>query len=96
MSRREEVRRILGQLKNELSQRFSVSSIGIFGSVARMEDTPESDIDIIVDFSKPIGIEFIDLAEFIERHLKQKIDLVSLNGIKERNLDSIKEDLILV
>ncbi|MFM1744536.1 MAG: hypothetical protein RLZZ630_473 [Bacteroidota bacterium] len=96
MSRREEVRRILGQLKNELSQRFSVSSIGIFGSVARMEDTPESDIDIIVDFSKPIGIEFIDLAEFIEKHLKQKIDLVSLKGIKERNLDSIKEDLILV
>ena len=96
MSRREEVRRILGQLKNELFQRFSVSSIGIFGSVARMDDTPESDIDIIVDFSKPIGIEFIDLAEFIEKHLKQKIDLVSLKGIKERNLDSIKEDLILV
>lgn len=96
MSRREEVRWILGQLKNELSQRFSVSSIGIFGSVARMEDTPESDIDIVVDFSKPIGIEFIDLAEFIEKHLKQKIDLVSLKGIKEKYFNSIKDEIIHV
>lgn len=96
MSRLDEVKRILGQLKQELTQRFHVSSIGIFGSVARMEDTPESDIDIVVDFSKPIGIEFIDLAEFIEKHLHQKVDLVSRSGVKENYFDSIRDEVVLI
>lgn len=74
----------LGQLKNDLSEKYYVQNIGLFGSVVRNDFTPQSDIDIIVDFSKPIGIEFIDLADFIEDRLKRKIDLVSRMGIKDK------------
>ena len=60
------IRQILTQLKPELTQRFFVDSIGLFGSIVRDDFSPTSDIDIIVDFSKPVGVEFIDLADFIE------------------------------
>ena len=61
------IKQILTQLKPELTDKYHVSSIGLFGSIVRDDFNSNSDIDIIVDFSKPIGIEFIDLAEFIER-----------------------------
>ena len=70
------IKQILTQLKPELTDKYHVSSIGLFGSIVRDDFNSNSDIDIIVDFSKPIGIEFIDLAEFIERKLKKSVDLV--------------------
>ena len=73
------IKQILTQLKHELTNKYHVSSIGLFGYIVRDDFNSNSDIDIIVDFSKPIGIEFIDLAEFIERKLKKSVDLVSKN-----------------
>ena len=67
------IRQILTQLKPELTQRFFVDSIGLFGSIVRDDFSPTSDIDIIVDFSKPVGVEFIDLADYIEAKLKKRL-----------------------
>ena len=55
-----------------------------------------SDIDIIVDFSRPVGIEFIDLAEFLEKNIDRKVDLVSLKGIKPKYYDQISKEIIYV
>ena len=63
------IKQILRKLKPELMGKFHVSSIGLFGSIVRNDFIASSDIDIIVDFSKPIGIEFIDLANLIEKNL---------------------------
>ena len=62
----------------------------------RDDFSSSSDIDIIVDFKQPIGIEFIDLAEFIEGKLQQKVDLVSRNGIKDKYLKAIEREIIYV
>ena len=51
------VKEILAQLKPELTKKYFVSSIGLFGSIVLEDFTAKSDFDIIVDFSKPIGIE---------------------------------------
>ena len=53
-----------------------------------------SDIDIIGDFNQPIGIEFVDLAEFIERNLNKTVDLVSRNGGKSRYYQAIESEII--
>jgi hypothetical protein len=45
---------------------FKVSEIAIVGSYARNEQKPDSDIDILVDFSEPIGWEVVDLKEYLE------------------------------
>lgn len=87
----------LRELKPELVARYGVNSLGVFGSVTRHDFSPEtSDVDIIVDFSKPIGIEFIDLAEYLEKQIRLKVDLVSRKGIKERYLKAIEGEIIYV
>jgi predicted nucleotidyltransferase len=88
--------KILAQLKPELAEKFNVQTLGLFGSIVRDDFSPASDIDILVDFSKPIGIEFIDLAEYLERKLDQKIDLVSRKGIKEKYFKFIEGEIIYV
>lgn len=88
------IKQILGQLKPELIAKYHVSSIGLFGSVVRDDFTPSSDVDIIVEFSKPIGIEFIDLAELIEKKLNQTVDLVSRNGIKNKYYRNIESEIV--
>mgnify|MGYP001276664255 FL=1 len=87
---------ILDELKNlkpELSTKYFVDSIGLFGSITRNDFTDKSDIDIIVDFKKPIGIEFVDLAEFLEKKFNRKIDLVSKNGMKQNFYSEIKNEI---
>jgi predicted nucleotidyltransferase len=83
------VESILKELKPTLSERYSVERIGYFGSYARNEQTELSDIDILVDFKKPLGWEFFDLQDFLEKELKVKIDLVSIRALKEQLRDSI-------
>ena len=90
------IKQILTQLKPELITKFHVSSIGLFGSVVRDDFSPSSDIDIIVDFSQPIGIEFVDLADLIEKKLKKNIDLVSKNGVKQKYYRSFESEIIYV
>ena len=87
----------LEDLKPELSRRFYVNSIGLFGSIVRDDFSPSrSDIDIIVDFNRPIGIEFIDLADFLESKFDRKVDLVSKRGIKPKYLEQIQSEVVYV
>lgn len=90
------IQQTLTQLKPELVQKFFVNSIGLFGSIVRDDFSQSSDIDIIVDFSKPVGVEFIDLADYIEAKLKKKIDLVSRKGLKPKYLQQIQSEIIYV
>lgn len=90
------IKQILTTLKPELTRRYHVSSIGLFGSVVRDDFNPSSDVDIIVDFSQPIGIEFIDLANFIEAKLKKPVDLVSRNGVKQKYYRTFESEIIYV
>ena len=91
-----QIQQELASLKPTLMKQFFVSSIGLFGSYVRNEQNDNSDLDIVVDFSKPVGIEFVDLAEFLENNLHTKVDLVSLNGIKPKYLAAIKSEIVYV
>jgi predicted nucleotidyltransferase len=90
------IKQILTQLKPELKQKYFVNTIGLFGSVVRDDFTEKSDVDIIVDFTRPIGIEFIDLADYIESKLSKKVDLVSRNGVKAKYFHQIESEIIYV
>lgn len=96
MKQLSEIKQVLAQLKPELSRRFHVQSIGLFGSVVRDDFSPSSDIDIIVDFNQPIGIEFIDLAQYIEQRLQKKVDLVSRKGVKDKYFKVIEREIVYV
>ena len=91
-----EVRAMLQLLKPELSHKYAVDTLGLFGSIVRDDFTSESDIDIIVTFNRPVGIEFIDLANELEEKLNRKVDLVSKNGIKEKYYQVIEPQIVYV
>lgn len=74
----------LQQLKPVLSDKFHVSKIGYFGSYAVGEQTEKSDLDLLVEFSQPIGWEFFTLEKFLEQEFGLKIDLVTKEALKER------------
>ena len=75
---------------------IGIKEIGIFGSYTRGDNNEDSDIDILVEFENPIGLEFVDLAYELEELLNHKIDLVSKKAIKSRLINYINEDLIYV
>jgi predicted nucleotidyltransferase len=86
----------LRHAKVKLSEKYHINSIGLFGSVVRPDFRPESDIDIVVDFNQPIGIEFVDLADELERLLGRKVDLVSKTGIGPQYYRAIESDILYV
>lgn len=71
-------------LKPVLHQQYHVDRIGYFGSYSRNEQKKDSDIDILVSFSRPLGWEFFDLKDFLENQLQLKVDLVSEKGLKKQ------------
>ena len=93
---KESITEALKANKLDLLNRYHLTSIGIFGSFTREDFREDSDIDILFDYDQPIGIEFIDLADDLEKILKRKVDFVSKNGIKPKYLDEIQKDLIYV
>jgi predicted nucleotidyltransferase len=93
----EEIQRELRTLNPELTQRFYVNSIGLFGSIVRDDFfLKKSDIDIIVDFTRPVGIEFIALTDYLENKFHRKIDLVSKKGIKPAYYSVIEKEILYV
>jgi uncharacterized protein len=88
-----DIKETLKSHKSRLSTKYGLSNIAIFGSYGRGQQTNDSDVDILVDFTKPIGIEFIDLADELERLLRIKVDLVSKNGVKPDYYKQIETEL---
>ncbi len=91
-----EIEEIIKQHGQELEERFKVKRIGIFGSYARGDQNEDSDIDILVEFREPVGFVFIHLADFLEEILETKVDLLTVDGIKENRRKFIMEDLTYV
>lgn len=78
-----QIRRILIQHKRELGERFKIKEIGLFGSYVRNEQKKGSDLDILIEFQRPVGLfEFLDLEEYLGKLLKVKVDLVSKKALK--------------
>lgn len=87
---------ILKEHKEELFKKYPLKSLALFGSFSRGEETKESDVDVMVELSQPDARAFINLSYELERIVKRKIDLVSKNGVKERYLRAIENDLMYV
>ncbi|WP_299580675.1 nucleotidyltransferase domain-containing protein [Mucilaginibacter sp.] len=96
MLRLNEIKEIISSFKPEMESKYFVSSIGLFGSVVRDDFNNNSDIDIIVDFNGKIGIEFVTLADELERKLNHKVDLVSRGGIKQKYFNVIEPEIVYV
>ena len=90
----EEIQKILQSHKKELYKKFGVKRIGIFGSYSRGKQKETSDIDILVEFHRPIGfIKFIKLQEYLEGLLGVKVDLVTKKALKKQIRKQILQEV---
>jgi len=78
-----------------LFERYGVSSVSLFGSIARGEPTEESDIDLLVEFSRPIGLlQFVELKRILEEVFERSVDLVTPKALKPQLRDRILKEAI--
>jgi len=96
MNNLEEIKNKITKSKSFFTQEYGVKEIAIFGSYSRNEQTSNSDIDILVDFNKPIGLKFVNLSDDLEKTLGIKTHLVSKNALKNNFKNIIEQDLIYV
>jgi predicted nucleotidyltransferase len=84
-----EIENKLQAIKPVLTDKFHVSSIGYFGSYSTGQQNEQSDLDLIVEFSEPVGWEFFTLERFLEQTMGLRVDLVTRNSLKEHIKESI-------
>ncbi len=94
----EEIKFILQEHRPILAKEFQVKEINIFGSYVHGEETSDSDVDILVEFEKPIGLKIVDLKDYLEKILGIKVDVVSKKAVirRPRLWKYIKEELVSV
>ncbi|RLI99553.1 MAG: nucleotidyltransferase [Candidatus Aenigmatarchaeota archaeon] len=81
----EEIKKVLKEHKKELKEKYGVKRIGIFGSFVRGEQNERSDVDILVEFERPIGFfEFLRMEEELSRMCGVKVDMVTKKALKPR------------
>ena len=84
----------LSEHKGELDA-FGVRSLSLFGSVARGEERPGSDIDILVEFERVGGLfEFVRLKNYLEKTLGQPVDLVTPDALKPQLREKILQESV--
>jgi len=89
--RREQVLKILRQHRRDIEQRPSVHFIAPFGSVARDQASPDSDIDLLVEFATRPGFDgYMRLKEHLESLLGRRVDLVMTGALKP----SVRPELV--
>jgi len=93
MKTKAQILNLLREKQPYLHAEFSVSRIGIFGSYAKELSNERSDIDIVVEFSSPVGFRFMELADYLEELLGKKVDLLTFDGIDNIGLPGIARSI---
>lgn len=95
--RRAEVIALLSGRSLEIAERFGVRSLSLFGSTARDEAGPDSDVDVLVEFSGPVTFDaHMGLLVYLEDLLGRRVDVVTASGLKPRLRPLIEQDLVRV
>lgn len=88
---------LLQQHRDVISTRFGAKHLALFGSAARDEMRPDSDIDVLVDFEGPATFDgYFDLKDYLEGLLCRPVDLVTSKGLKPRARQHVERDLVRV
>jgi predicted nucleotidyltransferase len=90
----ENVVEILKEHEAEMATRFSVRKIGVFGSHARGEQGPDSDVDILVEFERVSFDNYMDLLYYLEDLLSTKVDLVTVGGISPYLKEQVEKEVV--
>lgn len=92
-----EIREILARHKEELEEKYRTTEIGIFGSYVRGEHKEKSDVDILVEFEKPVSLlQIVSLENYLSTVIGIKVDLVPKKNIRKELKEFILKEAIPV
>ena len=95
--RRDEVLQTLHQHYPKLVENYGITSLALFGSVARDEATDTSDVDVLVDFGAPPTFDqYMGLKIFLEYLLQRRVDVVTRRALKERVRPFVEKEAVRV
>ena len=93
----DEILLLLRELLPYISQRYNVTSIEVFGSYVRNQQNNNSDLDVLISFSKaPTLLKFIELKNYLSDKLQLNVDLVMKDSLKPRIGQNILNEAIAV
>jgi hypothetical protein len=85
--KKQEIMELLEKQLPYLHEKYGVQRIAVYGSFSKGNQTKRSDVDILVELARPLGLEFVELAYHLEKILKKKVDLATFDTLK-RSLES--------
>lgn len=95
--KKDKILALLHEHLDDIKKQFDVKQLRLFGSAARDELRPDSDIDILVAFNGPATFDgYMDLMFYLEKLLGNKIDLITENGLRKEVRPNVEKDAICV
>lgn len=96
MNKLQDILKTLRRERERLFAKHALTSMAIFGSTARGEQGPTSDVDIMVEFDVTKDYDFLELADELQQLLRQRVDLVVRKGVRPWYLETMDRDLLYV
>ena len=93
MLTRDKIFQVLRREQFHLANEFGVSKIGLFGSYAKDQATASSDIDLLVEFERPIGFRFVELVDYLEAVLGSKVEVLTPAGIQNIRISHVAKNI---
>jgi uncharacterized protein len=90
----DELRKIIYEHKEELEKDYNAVAFFIFGSYSKGLQTPESDIDLLVELKAPLGLKFFKLENFLAKLFGKKVDLGTANNLRPLIKDKILKEAV--
>ena len=95
--RRDEAVAILSRYRADMAREFKIASLALFGSVARDEAGPNSDVDVLVEFHETPGLsEYMRLKWWLEERLGRRVDLVMKGALKDWARPTVEAEAVRV
>ncbi|MCI0454652.1 MAG: nucleotidyltransferase family protein [Candidatus Dadabacteria bacterium] len=93
----EEIKTIINRHKDEIKSKYAVKEIGIFGSYVKGEQKETSDVDILVDFEKPVSLlHIVSLENYLSDIVGIKVDILPKKNIRAELKEFILEETVPV
>ena len=87
----------LKKLKPTILANYKAKEIGLFGSFVRGEQSPNSDIDVLVEFESEADLfDLIGLSLFLEEELQRKVDVVPKRALRQELRDIVLPEVVAV
>ncbi len=93
MLTQEKIKALLREKYPYLASEYGVKSMGLFGSYAKGIPHEASDIDLVIEFERPLGFRFIEFTEYLEHLLGKKVEVLTPAGIQTIRLAHIAQDI---